>query len=62
MTLIESATSDSAVSQDLMSSAVTHAGRFPRKTVLLILSSVFYSVGIVSGTRLKAQPMEAISA
>ena len=36
MTLIESATRFSAESQDLMSSAVTQAGRLPRKTVLLI--------------------------
>ena len=36
MTLIESATRFSAESQDLISSAVTQAGRLPRKTVLLI--------------------------
>lgn len=36
MTLMESATRFSAESQDLMSSAVTQAGRLPRKTVLLI--------------------------
>ena len=46
MTLIESATRLSAWSQDLMSSAVTQVGRFPRKTVQLILWYVFYSVGI----------------
>ena len=33
MTLIVSATRFSALSQDLMSSAVTQTGRFPRKTV-----------------------------
>ena len=36
MTLIWSATRFSAVSHDLMSSAVTQAGKFPRKTVKLI--------------------------
>jgi len=36
MTLIASATRFSAVSQPLMSSAVTQAGRLPRKTVKLI--------------------------
>ena len=37
MTLIASETRPSAVNQDLMSSAVTHVGRFPRNTVKLIL-------------------------
>ena len=37
MTLTASDTKPSAVSQDLISSAVTHTGRFPRNTVKLIL-------------------------
>ncbi len=36
MTLTSSATRFSDASHDLMSSLVTHAGRFPRKTVKLI--------------------------
>ena len=57
MTFTASETKPSAVSQDLISSAVTQTGRFPRKTVKLILIVVFYSVGIDFGTGLRAQPI-----
>jgi len=56
MTLIESATRFSAESQDLISSAVTQAGRLPRKTVLLIRWCVpLRCGGIVS----REKPLEA---
>src|SRR5918911_659195 len=45
ITFTLSATRFSAVSHDLISSAVTHRGRFPRNTVKLI-PSVIDSVGI----------------
>src|SRR5258708_535275 len=51
MTLIASATRLSAVSQPLMSSAVTQAGRLPKKTVKLIrwLSSTPVEGGLLQG-------------
>ena len=46
MTLMESATRFSAVSQDLISSAVTQTGRFPRNTVQLTVMLITPLVGI----------------
>jgi hypothetical protein len=46
MTFTSSYTRFSELSQDLMSSLVTQTGRFPRKTVKLILLSVLAPLGI----------------
>lgn len=56
MTLIESATRFSAFNHDLISSAVTQVGRFPKNTVKLILLVVFAPWGLIPVTGLKAQP------
>src|SRR5450432_2298575 len=54
MTLTLSATRFSAVSHDLISSAVTQRGRFPRNTVKLILRNLtpLGNVGTASGKEL----------